>query len=161
MERRDFSFLLFAILLYRRYGRITSGGMLFVFKGNDLLVSTALPIIPASPIRSDYRLYGNVQVAMTDDSAPDGFEYRDFRGLGGHLDEEQFAKASYAFQMWRWDESSRYCGRCGTANRFDAEEEAKLCPACSQRQYPAQFPVAIVAITRGEQILLALYGSVK
>lgn len=128
---------------------------MFVFKGNGLLVSSKLPLQVAQPERVDYHRYGDLQVALTDDDAPAGFEYRDMRFLGVELDAETLKQAALALQMVRWDTNSRFCGRCGAENRYDPVENGKLCPSCMYRQYPAQFPVAIVAVTRDNKLLLA------
>jgi len=128
---------------------------MFVFNGNGLLVSTSEPITVAAQTRDDYRSFKGISVISTNETAPAGYEYRDLRWLSGVLDNETISKAELGFQMWRWDETSQFCGRCGTANTYDSLENCKLCPSCSHRQYPAQFPVAIVAVTRGDQLLLA------
>ena len=128
---------------------------MYVFKGNSLLVTMGPDIRAAGPERADYREYAGVRVAVTTDEAPDGCEYREFIWLGDVLDSSAMGRAAYGLQMWRWDSTTRFCGRCGTENQFDRTENCKLCPQCGHRQYPAQFPVAIVAITRGDRILLA------
>jgi NAD+ diphosphatase len=128
---------------------------MFVFNGNGLLTSCELPVRPVAPPRDDYQTFGELRVALTDDPAPPGCEYRDFRWLGAVLDPATHAQAALAWQLGRWDATTRFCGRCGTANRYDPVEKSKHCPACGHRQYPAQFPVAIVAITRGDRLLLA------
>jgi NAD+ diphosphatase len=126
---------------------------MYVFNGNGLLFEEGGRV--ARPARSDYRRYGEVEVAVTTEPAPAGCEYRDFRWLGAEVPPGDLSRAAFAWQMWHWDTNTRHCGRCGAANAYDAVENAKACPACGHRQYPAQFPVAIVAVTRGDRLLLA------
>jgi len=54
-----------------------------------------------------------------------------------------------------WDRNHQYCGRCGSATADRQEERAKICPRCGLTAYPRISPAVIVAITRGEKILLA------
>src|ERR1035437_6496478 len=108
---------------------------MFIFNGNGLLDSSNEPISVARLPRDDYRSYKGISVATTAETAPAGYEFRDLRWLGETLDSDTLSKAELGFQMSHWDETSQFCGRCGSANTFDTLEYCKLCPACGHRQY--------------------------
>lgn len=90
------------------------------------------------------------------DAAPAGFRFEDLRRLLGQADDVQFALAGRAFQVLEWERNHRFCGRCGTPTEAHARgERARVCPACDFSSYPRINPCVIVAVTRGEEILLA------
>lgn len=87
---------------------------------------------------------------------PPGFRFDDLRRLLGQADDLLFALAGRAFQVLEWERNHRFCGRCGTATAPHAQgERARVCPACGFSSYPRINPCVIVAVTRGEEILLA------
>lgn len=88
--------------------------------------------------------------------APAGYHFEDLRRLLGQVDDEIFALAGRAFQVLEWEYNHRFCGRCGTPTVGHAQgERARVCPACAFTSYPRINPCVIVAVTRGEEILLA------
>lgn len=58
-------------------------------------------------------------------------------------------------QLLRWRESRRFCGRCGAPMAEHPTERALRCPQCGLIEYPKISPAIIVAVTHGDQILLA------
>jgi NAD+ diphosphatase len=89
------------------------------------------------------------------DTVPAACEWVDLRGLLGVIGEELFWIAGRANHLLDWDRSHRFCGQCGhpTADKFD--ERAKYCPACGLVNYPRLSPAVIVALIKGDRILLA------
>jgi NAD+ diphosphatase len=73
----------------------------------------------------------------------------------GLLSEELFGIASKALHLVQWNRVSRFCSACGAATKDKIDERAKACPACGRLDYPRISPAVIVAITRGNRILLA------
>lgn len=71
------------------------------------------------------------------------------------LDEELFLIAGRANQILNWDNTHRFCGKCGSKTDNKKDELAKVCPNCNHVMYPVICPAIIVAVTRGEEILLA------
>lgn len=49
----------------------------------------------------------------------------------------------------------RFCGVCGAENRLSGADTALVCPACGNTVYPRIDPAVIVAVTRGDRLLLA------
>ncbi len=88
----------------------------------------------------------------------DGFEFRGLRALFGKIDENQLWVAGRANQLVRWSRHHSYCGRCGEKTADKADERAKFCPACNLVNYPRVSPAIIVAVVKGEQLLLARSG---
>lgn len=87
---------------------------------------------------------------------PEGYRFEDLRRLIGTVDDVLFALAGRAFQILEWEQTHRFCGRCGTATVGHPQgERARVCPSCAYTCYPRINPCIIVAVTRGEEILLA------
>jgi NAD+ diphosphatase len=96
-------------------------------------------------------------VAKVNDDAlpPPGMVFRGLRGLYGLLGDVWFFAAGYAFQIMKWDETHQYCGCCGARTEVHPTDRAKVCPTCNHASFPRISPAIIVAITRGNEILLA------
>lgn len=58
------------------------------------------------------------------------------------------------YQLWNWKRRYTYCGVCG-AKTLIQTDGAMQCDNCKEKFYPAQFPVVIVLVKKGEEILLA------
>ena len=86
---------------------------------------------------------------------PDGFSFMGLRRLFGILDEPFFSIAVRAKQIVAWDQTHQFCGRCATPTQQAEEERARVCPACGLTNFPRIAPAVIVAITRGNELLLA------
>ena len=79
------------------------------------------------------------------------------RQLYGQLDETFLAIAGRAIQLVEWERTHRFCSRCGQPLDDDSAESthAKRCQQCKQQYYPRITPAIIVAVIRGEELLLA------
>lgn len=86
---------------------------------------------------------------------PDGMILKDLRTLLGRLEEDLFLIAGRAFQIVNWNRMNAFCGKCGNPTEAKQNELAKLCPCCDSVYYPRISPAVIVAIVRGDKILLA------
>ncbi len=87
--------------------------------------------------------------------APEGWVFSGLRSLWDSLGDNAFRLAGRAFQLVDWDRNHRFCGRCGTPTIMKAGERAKECPSCGLTAYPRISPAIIVAVVRGDRILLA------
>jgi len=85
----------------------------------------------------------------------DHLKFKDLRRLFGLLPEDMVWVAGRANQIVSWSLAHQYCGQCGnpTKNKFD--ERAKICPQCGMINYPRLSPAVIVAVRKGNQLLLA------
>jgi NAD+ diphosphatase len=89
---------------------------------------------------------------------PAGITGYGLRRLFTALDETQLALAGRAQQLLFWENTHRFCGRCGAAMEPAAKELARVCPRCGLSRYPNPAPAIIIAVTRpaddGSELLL-------
>ena len=69
------------------------------------------------------------------------------------LDEASYMLASKARELLYWSDNSQYCGVCGSPMKFHTHI-SKRCTECGKEVWPALAPAIIVAVIRGEEILL-------
>lgn len=81
----------------------------------------------------------------------------DMGSLRQLLDQEVglFQLAGRGIQLAEFYRSHKFCGYCGHPMHLSKTERACLCSHCRQRYYPQIAPCIIVAIRRGDEILLA------
>ncbi|MGO9309061.1 MAG: NAD(+) diphosphatase [Spirochaetia bacterium] len=143
----------------------------FILRGSDLLVArdgSALDVpCTEDPSRLGYssdraHVIGSVGgIACRtlgvpgDANAPSGWAFEGVRSLFGTISERFFAVAARALEISEWDSTHRFCGSCGGHTTLKRGERALECTACGRLSYPRISPAVIVAVTRGERILLA------
>jgi NAD+ diphosphatase len=144
-------------------------GPLFLFRGSDLLVrlrdGVAEVPMGADPASVGLEAPAVLHVGEADGApcraaevaggaAPEGWEFTGLRALFSVLSEPLFRLAGRALMLVDWEQTNRYCGRCGIATRAKEGERARECPACGHLAYPRISPAMIVAVTRGDRLLL-------
>ncbi len=87
--------------------------------------------------------------------APAGFSLIGLRELFDYVDVDLFTAAGHAFQIIHWDRMHQFCGKCGAPAKHASNERAKICPDCEAVYYPKINPAVIVAIRKGNKLLLA------
>lgn len=87
--------------------------------------------------------------------APSGWLWQDTRALLGVFTPAQSHAMSCARQIAWFARRNQFCGVCGTATVDVPIERAKRCPRCSAVHFPSASPAVIVAVTRGDELLLA------
>ena len=85
----------------------------------------------------------------------DGFQLKGLRETFGQLEEELIWIAGRANQLVDWSRNHQFCGQCGHPTEDKSEERAKICPACGLVNYPRLSPAVIMAVVRGDRLLLA------
>lgn len=85
----------------------------------------------------------------------DTFGFIGLRELFSSFEEDMIRAAGVANQLVHWSRNHRYCGRCGNTTEKKADERARICPRCGLINYPRLSPAMIVAVRKGDQILLA------
>lgn len=85
----------------------------------------------------------------------DTFTLKGIRTLFGQLEEELMWIAGLANQLVAWNQNHRFCGKCGHPTENKTDERARSCPQCGLINYPRLSPAIIVAVVKGNQILLA------
>jgi NAD+ diphosphatase len=85
---------------------------------------------------------------------PGGLVLRDLRMLFGTLDETLHTLAGRAVQIVEWDRTHQFCGACGQRTVSADHDRSRMCPDCQIPLYPRLSPAMIVAVERGDEILL-------
>ncbi len=141
----------------------------FAFRGDRILVKTGpVPSIPPVEDISDLEFLcsangtrimerpGNCWIDLGNEAVPpQGMEFVSLRDVWGILGERPFFEAGRAFQLMEWSRHNKYCGQCGALMRDSASETARECPECKMTSYPPVSPAIIVAISKGDSLLLA------
>ena len=144
----------------------------FIFSGNKLLVrmKKGLPGIPVlktgpegiglEPLRRQFlgsldgeACYSAEVPEGTD--PPGGMLFGGLRSLYDSLDDRLYRIAVVAVQVVDWDRTHQFCGRCGERADYKQGVRAKECPRCGLISFPRLSPAVIVAVERGEELLLA------
>jgi NAD+ diphosphatase len=139
----------------------------FAFRGRELLVQArggSLPLeapeaLGVEPRGAHYLGALGALHCWSVELAPDalpppGMAFRDLRALYGVLDTSLHAIAARAVQIVEWDRTHRFCGACGAATAPHPSERSRVCPACGLAQFPRIAPAVIMAVEKGDQILL-------
>lgn len=142
----------------------------FCFHGTQLLVHESTHAVPQAaapvalglaPVITHYlgTLDGTPCFAAGFDAAPTpvppGYRFVSLRELFGALPEPLFAVATRAVHLAQWDLVHRFCGRCGQPLELKTDEQARVCRACGQLYFPQISPAVIVAVHRGDELLMA------
>ena len=75
--------------------------------------------------------------------------------LFGRVPDAVFAAYGRALQMLSWERDHKFCGRCAATTNPTDGGKALACRACGHTAYPRLNPCVIVAVGRGDQLLLA------
>lgn len=87
--------------------------------------------------------------------ARNDYQLLSMREALGMLPPEEFAYLAQAWQYATFLRHHKYCGRCGSAMAQVKWEMAMHCHRCQHRCYPRVSPCIIVAVRKGDKILLA------
>lgn len=85
----------------------------------------------------------------------DELKFEDLRSIGLSIGEDFFTIAGKAYQILNWQETHNFCGRCGSRLENSQHERSKICNTCGLISYPKISPAIIVAVTKGDKLLLA------
>lgn len=135
----------------------------FIFLGKEILLtdSDELPTeLPSglNQIRTfafgDYN--GKKCIAIeVEGQIPNGFHLSNLRATFTLLGETLFRITGRAFHLLHWDRTHQFCGVCGTPLNNDPTETAKVCGNCEYKVYPRISPAIIVAVEKGDKLLMA------
>lgn len=142
----------------------------FIFYKDKLLLEVrkdlALHIITKSPqqlgLEPSYQrffgFYDQVPCHVAELSSIDtvGTSLQPFglRKLANKVDRELFNLAGRAIQVLYHHREHQFCSRCGARMEERESELAKGCPECDFTSFPRVSPAVIMAVTRGDEILL-------
>lgn len=143
----------------------------FIFSENKLMIQETEEIVALPNIEdiNKYKKYFKhvnyvgrareeycyaAEVSETD-IIDESYKFYDFRSIVSNMNDEEFLLCSKAIQVINWDKNNKFCGRCGSPMKNSDSERAKICPKCGSTNYPRISPAVIVAITKGDKLLLA------
>jgi len=119
----------------------------------------SFPTPKAAPLSGEALLVGHREnipcFAAETENIPENVDLIPLRSAVALLPEEDFFAACRAKELLHWRKQHQFCGRCGTPLAEPESDAALICPVCNEYYYPQIAPAVIVAIIRGDQILLA------
>jgi NAD+ diphosphatase len=143
----------------------------FVFSGDDILLAKDNPACAIPQFDNAFRLALNLQSqhylgdldgqhcfcaeVASNAKLTEQLFFQPLRKAHPILGDTLFKIACRALQILHWDTIYQYCARCGNKMDIKADERAKYCSHCHLHFYPKLSPSVIVAIERGDEILLA------
>lgn len=74
------------------------------------------------------------------------------------IDADLYHIASRAVLVSDWYMTFQFCGRCGAKTQLDEKDMMLKCPKCGQMHYPRIAPAIIVAIRKGDELLMAKHS---
>ncbi len=86
---------------------------------------------------------------------PDSMQFISLREILDHIPENLGLVLSRAIHLNGWIQKTKFCGFCGSPSEKHPSEVARICPNCGNVMYPKISPAIIIAITKGNKILLA------
>lgn len=96
-------------------------------------------------------------VVLIKEKNVEGYQWTGLRKKLGIVEDNFFLLAGRALQLCQWQMDHKFCGRCGQITQMDQQDSALVCNKCQLRFYPRISPCMIVAVTRGDEILLAYH----
>ena len=133
----------------------------FIFNNERELYLTPDNELPLNinNVNADFKLYigryknRDVFVVNADEST-------DFLSLKEvyDIDKDIYLMATRAVLVRDWFVSHQYCGKCGVKTVMDEKDMMLKCPSCGQVHYPRIAPAIIVAIRKGDELLMAKHS---
>ncbi|MBQ2832229.1 NAD(+) diphosphatase [Methanobrevibacter sp.] len=74
------------------------------------------------------------------------------------IDHDIYLMAAKAVLVRDWYISHQFCGRCSAKTILDEKDMMLKCPECGQVHYPRIAPAIIVAIRKGDKLLMAKHS---
>jgi NAD+ diphosphatase len=150
-----------------KHSNIPGPGWWFVFQSDSMLVNiegdrVMIPFADDPSVKPAWKLHvGHFQqspcyAALVDEKCelPFGMKFQALRGLFGQIEDPLFSMACRSLQLIRWDRTHQYCSRCGSPAGTRSEDGAQICSNCGYLTYPRISPAVIVAVLKGDKILL-------
>lgn len=151
------------------FGRGAGEASCFIFRGHQLLVSAAGGLPAAArqqlgalpPLRMLEFLGPAGEPCLVAEfererEPPPGHRFEHLKALLDTLPTATRSAAARALELLEFDRTHRFCGSCGAPTALATQPIARRCtnPDCGREHYPRVSPVVIVAVERGDEILL-------
>lgn len=88
----------------------------------------------------------------------DGFEWKDIQIYRNAIPQYIGFAIITGWQLYRWYDTRKFCGRCGKPMEKDSKERMMKCPSCGLMEFPKICPAVIVGVTHGNKILMSKYA---
>lgn len=86
---------------------------------------------------------------------PVSFCYINARAIASSSSDKKLAfSIIIGLQLYRWEQSRKFCGRCGALTERSYTERAMICSKCGQIEYPKICPAIITAVTHNDKLLM-------
>jgi NAD+ diphosphatase len=85
----------------------------------------------------------------------DKMKLEELRSVALSIGQDLFNISGKAYQIINWQETTKFCGRCGSILENHKFERSKICPKCGLVSYTKISPAIIVAVTKDNKLLLA------
>lgn len=94
--------------------------------------------------------------SMEPEDLPDGIKAIDHRSIHtqGLIDEAALGALAQGAALLSWQNSHRFCGRCGGQTQMRIGGYKRVCDACGAEHFPRTDPVAIMLTVRRDKCLL-------
>lgn len=86
-----------------------------------------------------------------------GFTFQDVRLMRTAQPQHLAFAGVTGHQLFRWYESRRFCGCCGSPMVHSKTERQMYCTACGHYEYPVLSPAVIIGITNGDKMVMSRY----
>lgn len=85
---------------------------------------------------------------------PEGsYQWCDLRESYYKLSAQEYKTAGKCKELTHWNDTTRYCGRCGSTMKFSSDI-SKKCTGCGHEVWPLLSTAIIVLVHKGDQVLL-------
>ena len=88
----------------------------------------------------------------------DPFAYESVRTLRQLISKDICFAIMTGWHLFNWYRNNCFCGRCATPTVADEKERMLRCPVCGNMIFPRINPAVIVAVTKGDRLLLSKYA---
>lgn len=92
------------------------------------------------------------------DELPEGYVFKDTTYFRRAEPKYRSFAAITGWQLYRWYDTRRFCGRCGKKMVQDEKERMMRCPQCGLMEFPKICPAVIVGVVNGNKILMSKYA---
>lgn len=143
---------------------VTGEVTLILFIGNDQVVTidNCLPTVPVeAPILDEAVYLGTLANkscfalrSFDESELSEDWNAVKFKTLHDKLDQTSYALLGHASQILTWRENHNFCSKCGAPTAESTTERSMTCISCGFMSFPRISPSIIVAVTRGEELLM-------
>lgn len=142
-----------------------AGDFVFSYQDDKIIVKKDHTFFCYEELSSSYQYYflfriDDIRFYLTDLSEEKNTELISYRAMRTYEPSYLAFAAVTGWQLYRWLQENKYCGKCGEEMRPDEKERAMRCPQCGSLVYPKIMPAVIVGVRNEKnQILLTKYAN--